>query len=188
MPAVIDSLRQEHVNMAKLLTLLERQVAIFESGARPDYDIMLGVVEYLRDWSDRWHHPKEDLVLDKLRQRDAAAADEVGELEKSHEALAELTEHFLEVIREVLREEELPRERVSGLAAEFIRSQRRHMEGEERVFLPAAERALTSEDWADIAMRMSNPEDPLFGREVEKRFEILRRDILAFDRDSAANA
>lgn len=185
MPAVIDSIRQEHVNMAKLLTLLERQIAIFESGSRPDYDIVHGVVEYLRDWSDQWHHPKEDLILDKLRERDPAAAEQVGELEKSHEALAELTEQFLDVIREVLGEEELPRDRVSGLAADFIRSQRRHMEGEEKVFLPAAERALTSEDWADIAMRTSNPDDPLFGRAVEKRFEILRRDILAFDRESA---
>ena len=188
MPAAIDALRQEHVNMAKLLTLLERQVAIFDSGQRPDYDIMLGVVEYLRDWSDRWHHPKEDLILDRLRQRDPAAAEKVGELEKGHEALADLTNQFVDVIREVLGEEELPRDRVSGLAAEFIRSQRRHMDGEEAVFLPAAERALTSEDWAEIAMRISNPEDPLFGREVEKRFEVLRRDILAFDRESAAGA
>ncbi len=186
MPAAIDSLRQEHVNMAKLLTLLERQVAIFDSGQRPDYDIMLGVVEYLRDWSDRWHHPKEDLILDRLRRRDPAGAEKVGELEKGHAALADLTNQFIETIRDVLGEEELPRERVSGLAAEFIRSQRRHMEGEEAVFLPAAERALTSQDWADIAMRISNPEDPLFGREVEKRFEILRRDILAFDREAAA--
>lgn len=172
--------------MTKLLDLLERQVAIFDSGSRPDYDILFGVVEYLRDWSDCWHHPKEDLVLEKLRLRDAAAADEVGELEKGHEALAALTEQFLDVIREVLGEEELPRDRVSKLAAEFIRSQRRHMQGEEAVFLPAAERALTSEDWADIAMRMSNPEDPLFGRTVEKRFETLRRDILALDREAAA--
>ena len=185
MPAVIDSLRQEHANMSKLLTLLERQVAIFDSGGRPDYDILLGVVEYLRDWSDRWHHPKEDLILDKLRLRDPAAAEAVGELEEHHEALAVLTEQFLAVIREILGEEELPRDRVTGLAAEFVGAQRRHMDGEERVFLPAAERALTSEDWADIAMRISNPDDPLFGRSVEKRFEVLRRDILAFDREAA---
>ena len=186
MPAAIDSLRQEHVNMSKLLTLLERQIGVFNAGGTPDYEIVAGIVEYLRDWSDHWHHPKEDIILDKLRQRDPAAAEAVGELEKGHEALAALTEQFLDLIHEVLREEELPRERVSRMAAEFILSQRRHMEGEESVFLPAAERALTSEDWADIAMRISNPEDPLFGRSVEKRFETLRRDLMAFDREVAA--
>lgn len=186
MPAVIDSLRQEHVNMAKLLNVLDRQIGVFESGSSPDYEIIFGVVEYLKEWSDRWHHPKEDLVLDKLRLRDPAAADAVGELEKHHEALAALTDQFLDVIREVLNEEELPRDRVSQLAEEFLLSQRRHMAGEEEVFLPAAERALTSQDWADIAMRMSNPEDPLFGRTVEKRFEGLRRDILALEKEATA--
>lgn len=186
MPAVIDSLRQEHANMAKLLTVLDRQITIFDAGGSPDYDIISSVVQYLRDWSDRWHHPKEDLVMDKLRQRDAKAAEAVGDLEHDHEALAALTDRFLEAIGNVLHEEELLREQVSGLAAEFLRSQRRHMQGEESVFLPAAERALTTEDWAEIAMRIGDPHDPLFGRTVEKRFEGLRRDLLALDREQAA--
>lgn len=182
MPAVIESLRKEHANMAKLLTILERQIAIFDAGGSPDYDIITGVVDYLNDWSDKWHHPKEDLLLEKLRLRDPEAAEAVGDLEKDHEALAELTDRFLEAIHEVLQEEELPREQVSQLASEFLNSQRRHMQGEEAVFLPAAERALTPEDWAEIAMQIANPEDPLFGRTVEKRFEALRRDLLELDR------
>ena len=186
MPAVIDSLRQDHANMVKLLTILDRQIAVFNSGGAPDYEIISGVVEYLKDWSDRWHHPKEDLVLDKLRLRDPAAADKVGELEQHHEALAELTDQFLTMIRDVLQEEELPRARVSQMAAQFLDSQRRHMQGEEAVFLPAAERALTTEDWAEISMRISDPQDPLFGRAVEKRFESLRRDIMALDAETAS--
>lgn len=186
MPAVIDSLRKEHANMAKLLTLLDRQFAIFDSGGSPDYQLVSTVVEYLRDWSDRWHHPKEDLVFDKLRHRDAAAAEAVGDLEAGHEALEALTKRFLDVIREVLLGGELPRDHVSRLAAEFVTSQRRHMQGEETVFLPAAERALTTEDWADIVMRIGDPRDPLFGETVEKRFERLRRDILALDNGETA--
>ena len=119
MTNIIEQIRDEHRNMAKLLDVLDRQIAIFESGGSPDYEIVFGVVEYLKDWSDRWHHPKEDLVLDKLRIRDPAAAEAVGELDKHHDALAALTDQFLEVIREVLNEEELPRDRVSRLAAEF---------------------------------------------------------------------
>ena len=187
MPAVIDSLRQDHANMVRLLAVLDRQIAIFDAGGSPDYEIVCRVVEYLSDWSDRWHHPKEDLVLDKLRLRDAKAAEAVGRLEADHEALAALTQRFLETLRAVLLEEELPRDQVSHLAHAFLQSQRRHMAGEEAVFLPAAERALEAEDWADIAMRTGDPQDPLFGRAVEKRFEALRREILALDAEDAAS-
>lgn len=183
MPAIIESLRQEHANMTKLLSLLDRQFAIFDAGGTPDYDLILRAVEYLNDWSGQWHHPKEDLVLDKLQLRDAAAAEAVGDLEADHEKLAALTAQFLGVIREVLNGEELPRDQVSRLAGKFINSQRRHMQGEEAVFLPAAERVLTAPDWADIAMRIGDPHDPLFGRTVEERFDRLRRDLMAQDRE-----
>lgn len=167
--------------MAKLLSLLDRQFAIFEAGGTPDYDLILRAVEYLGDWSGQWHHPKEDLVLDKLRRRDAGAAEAVGDLEADHEILAALTAQFFGVIREILNGEELPRDQVGRLAGNFLNSQRRHMQGEETVFLPAAERALTARDWADIALRIGDPQDPLFGRMVEKRFDRLRRDLLALD-------
>ena len=183
MPAIVDSLRQKHANMAKLLSLLDRQFVIFDSGGTPDYDLIVRAVEYLSDWSGQWHHPKEDLVLDRLRRRDAAAAEAVGDLEADHEILAALTGQFLDVIREVLHGGELPRDQVSRLACEFLNSQRRHMRGEETVFLPAAERALTARDWADIALRIGDPRDPLFGRTVEERFGRLHRDLLSHDRE-----
>lgn len=183
MPSIIDSLRQEHRNMAKLLSLLDRQFVIFDAGGTPDYDLILSAVEYLSDWSGKWHHPKEDLVLNKLRLRDSAAAEAVGDLEADHETLAALTARFMEVIREVLAGEELPRDQVSRVAVRFLDSERRHMRGEESVFLPAAERALTAEDWADIALRIGDPGDPLFGRTVKKRFDRLRGELLAQDRE-----
>ncbi len=52
MAAVIDSLRQDHANLARLLAILDRQIAIFDAGGRPDYDIIDGVVEYCHGYSD----------------------------------------------------------------------------------------------------------------------------------------
>lgn len=182
MPAVIDTLQREHANMAKLLQILDRHIDEFDAGGTPDYDVVSGIIDYLHDWSGQWHHPKEDLVLAKLRLRDSAAADRVGDLERDHEALAERTAQFREAIAEIVSGEELPREQVSKLAHGFIEAERRHMAGEEKVFLPAAERALTTEDWAEISMRVGDPKDPLFGQKVEKRFEALRRDLVELDR------
>ena len=182
MPAVIDTLRREHANMAKLLRILDRHLGEFDAGGAPDYELMSGIIDYLHDWSGQWHHPKEDLILAKLRLRDPAAAERVGDLEADHEALSERTLHFREAIADIVNDEELPRDRVSRMAHGFIDAERRHMAGEEKVFLPAAEKALTTEDWAEIAMRVGDPKDPLFGQKVEKRFEALRRDLVELDR------
>ena len=46
---IIDSLHEDHANLAKLLGALERQLALFDEGESPDYDIVRGVVDYCLD-------------------------------------------------------------------------------------------------------------------------------------------
>ena len=62
MGGILDTLRSDHANMARLLNILERQVSAFREGEAPDYEIVQGVVEYFLDYPDLCHHPKEDLL------------------------------------------------------------------------------------------------------------------------------
>ena len=182
MSEVIRVLRQDHTNLAKLLDLLEGQVAIFNEAGVPDYDIVNGVLTYCLTYPDQCHHPKEDLVLIKLQARDAQAAEEVGDLEAEHERLAAQTRRIAALVSQILLEAEVPREQFGEAAQDFLRSYRQHMKQEEEVFFPAALGALKSEDWAEILTQLADISDPMFGVRPEKRFQTLRDNILSWDR------
>lgn len=169
--------------MAKLLDAFERQIAEFDRGGTPDYDIVQGVVDYCLAFPDLYHHPKEDLVLAKLEARDTAAAEAVGDLRAEHEALGETTRHLAATVRRVLSEGEVPRETVHEVAAKFLGFYRHHIEMEEEKFFPAALEALTPEDWREIEAELGERQDPLFGQEPEERFVVLRRNILDWERE-----
>ncbi len=191
MSKVVRALRREHANVARLLGALERQLDIFDQGGTPDYDIVQGVIDYCGAYPDLYHHPKEDLVLERLRQRDPEAAAAIGELQPEHEALAELTRRFADAVDSVLREAEVSREGVHELAREFLDFYRRHIAMEEGRFFPAALEALNEQDWQEIEAQLGEREDPLFGGQPEQRFERLRQDILAWekaDAEAAGNA
>jgi hemerythrin-like domain-containing protein len=181
MAEVLRLLREEHAQLAKLLRALERQVAVLDTGEAPNYDVIRSVLDYCLSYPDLCHHPKEDLVLYKLRARDPAAAEGVGDLAAEHERLAMLTRRFLTVIHEVLRGAMMSRESVSRIAAEFVDAYRRHMAMEEDLFFPVAALTLAPEDWTSIDAQVTNEADPLFGEKVEKDFEALRDEILALD-------
>ena len=184
MTEVIAVLRKEHANISQLLDILERQVAIFDRGGSPDYDIVQGVVDYFQSYPDLYHHPKEDLVYQKLQLRDPAAANQVGDLRQEHEELAARTREFAVAVRAVLDEAQVSRASFGHWARQFIQVHRDHMAHEERLFLPAARAALTPEDWDDSRARATDQEDPLFGEEVGGRYEALRRKILEWERES----
>ena len=186
MTDVIDSLHQDHANLAKLLDALERQLALFDEGETPDYDIVRGVVNYCLDYPDLYHHPKEDLVLEHLKAADPVAAAAIGDLAAEHEDLAALTRRFADAIDAILQDIQVPRGPFEDAARRFLEAYREHMEKEERELLPAARRALGAADWAEIDARLSQPEDPLFGAPGEERFAALRQDILYWAKEGRA--
>lgn len=188
MAGIIDSLRSDHSRFTKLLDALERQVGCFEEGGLLDFEIADGVLHYCRSHPDRHHHPREDLVFDTLRRRDAAAATRLGDLRGEHARLAALTAAFGAQLDAV--EQDVPMQRTEFVAAAraFLTGYRHHIMMEEKHFFPAAERCLTPEDWNAIRARLPDAPDPLFERREDRRFEALYRDILAWDRQLPAGA
>ena len=85
MTYVIEVLRQEHRNIEKLLQVLDRELTIFDRGDRPEYEVIVRVFDYFQGYPDSCHHPKEDMIFDKLKSRDPAAASKMGDLRIEHE-------------------------------------------------------------------------------------------------------
>ena len=75
---IIELLHQEHRNIEKLLCVLERELSVFNRGDRPDYEVVLAVIDYFKDYPDSCHHPKEDIIVKKLKARDPIAAATIG--------------------------------------------------------------------------------------------------------------
>jgi hemerythrin-like domain-containing protein len=67
---VVDVLRQEHRNIERLLRVLEQELRVFDCGKRANYEAVLGVIDYFRDYPDSCHHPKDDMIFEKLKSRD----------------------------------------------------------------------------------------------------------------------
>jgi hemerythrin-like domain-containing protein len=182
MGGILETLRSDHANMARLLNILERQVSAFHEGEAPDYEIVEAVVAYFLDYPDLCHHPIEDLLartlLDKTTFKDSA----IRGLAEQHEELGGLTRRFAKVVRRVIDEAELPRDYFIRAAKEFIGSQRQHMQMEEEYFFPLAEGGLTPQDLAALDSELFDKEDPLFGGAVKGRFEALYNDIVKWER------
>ena len=80
MVKILDDLRQDHRNLAWLWDLLGRELSIFKEGGRPDYDLVEAILDYCINYPDLCHHPKENLIFDKLADRDSGVIGAIGEL------------------------------------------------------------------------------------------------------------
>lgn len=183
MTETLRRLQEDHVNIARLLEVLEHQLALFAEDGDVDYEVMEGVLEYMRRYPDLMHHPREDRVMLQLQKRDPKAAEEAGDLASEHVRLKGVTERFATALDNVLAEQEVSREAFTALGRDYVDQQRTHMQKENERFFRIAERTLTEADWAEVDADLAQTSDPLFGPQVAEEYELLRDHLLQWDRE-----
>ncbi len=87
-PAAIQIIRDEHLAIAAVVYSLRQLVRhIRDDGRAPDFRLLHAMFDYIVEYPDRWHHPKEnDYLFAALRKRNPKAGALIDELEAEHVA------------------------------------------------------------------------------------------------------
>ena len=167
--------------------MLERQTELIEKSGAPNLQLIVEIVDYFRSFPDMHHHPKEDLVLRKLRERAPGFDDEFFGLDDDHDQLSDELHGFSKTVSTLLVDPNpMTRSAFILTARSFIQREREHIAMEERFFFPAAERWLTEADWAEIDSAIVQFDDPMNAPGVGQRFVQIAKHLDAWrDTDAA---
>jgi hemerythrin-like domain-containing protein len=138
---------------------------------------MSDVVSYLTEYSDRFHHPREDAAFTRLAQRCPDMRVPLARLAQEHRVIARAGAALQKHIEAILDGSVVPREEVEVAAATYLVYYGNHIAKEEEDVLTQAAKHLTAEDWQVVKAAVPPGRDPLFGDQPEQRFRELRRRI-----------
>jgi nucleotide-binding universal stress UspA family protein/hemerythrin-like domain-containing protein len=167
----IGIIRDEHRSLAAVLHAWMHLIATARSAGTPaDRTLMRAIVRYVRDFPVALHHPKEDdYLFARLRRRTSTLDAELDELERQHERDKELVAELSTLVEREPFDLAALESAVNAYAA-FIWE---HLGREEGVILPAAQKYLKDEDWAEIDAAFSTNRDPRFGADVDRQYRRL---------------
>ncbi len=181
MVRIINDLQRDHRNTAKLLDILERELAAYDRAEQPDYEILAALADYLGGYAAVHHHPLEDAIFRRLQQADPDGATKVGDQMAEHDILAGLTGQFAETVDSIVKEMEVPRSALHDSATELLTFYRHHMAMEDSVFFPTAVEKLSEEDWQAIQAEVDARSSEALDKSREASFERLRNQILEWE-------
>ena len=167
----------DHVVFARILDLFEVQVEAFHAGERPNYELMTDIVDYLRQYGDRFHHPREEAAFNRLVERDPEMRMPVNRLLQEHRVIALAGDEILARLGEVADDVLTERAAVEAAAATYLVYYRHHLSTEEGKIMPRARTLLTSDDWAAVKAAMEEAPDPLSSPDFDERYRELRKFI-----------
>lgn len=163
MTSQIAQWHAEHGNFSLLLSIFEEQVVAFRDGGSPDYDLMLEIVTYLREFGDCYHHPREDAAFTILVARDPRMRLPINRLLQDHRVIAVAGEELVARLHQVISGAHVLRATVEAAAALYLAYYRHHIAMEEREVLPRSRLVLNAQDWDTVGRAAPSNPDPLFG-------------------------
>lgn len=174
----LSELHQDHINLTRLLDILERKVARLRDGVHPDFSLMADVVSYVGDYADQHHHPHEDIMYEIFRGREADLDQLLAECAQEHQTLKQLSGKLSESIDAILHDAVVPMERFTDQLEAFVVAEKRHLDFEEGLIFPRLEALASAVDWQQLEDRLPKPEDPLFGEHQAEQYRELYRALL----------
>lgn len=161
----------------QLLTLLRKELDLFHRGERPNYQLMQDILIYLRNYSDQYHHPREDEAFGRLARRCPDMQLPLARLQQEHRVIAHAGETLLQQINSILDGAMVARAEVEMTLATYLVYYGNHIAREEEDVLTRAAAELTPADWEAVKDAAPAGRDPVFGAHPEERYRELRRQI-----------
>ena len=178
MHRIMVELHQDHIHLIRLLKMLVRHVHVLQEDGDPDFTMMIDIVEYIRNYSDVHHHPKEDQVYKVFKENYDQATNIVDGLHNEHQQIPKVTIAFQQLLEGALNGSIIiDRNELSERVTNFIDIQMNHLNLEEQKLFPLINKVMQESDWAKVEAQMVEKDDPLFGTQVEGGYEDLHQKV-----------
>lgn len=173
----IQIIQQEHGKLWRVATTIDLVADELDAGGELAPDFFRAAFDYIEEFVNQSHHPKEDDYLFRLvRLRSPGAAGLLNRLEEQHrEGPAKL-----KALRASLTGAgQGPYGLFTHALRDYTQGLKEHIRTEERELLPLAKGVLTPADWTEVNRAFLDNQDPLFGTQAKEEFRELYHRIAA---------
>ncbi len=180
MSELMRALHTDHAHLNRLLQVLEGQTRALRRGEDPDWDRIIDILDYMIQYPDAIHHPREERLFEKALERagESGVAETIHKLSAEHETLPKRTLALRKLVDDVRDDAAiLTREEVSERIEDYIRRQRQHIVTEETSLFPLIENLLAPEDWEALQSVPVEIHDPVFGPVASEQFARLIEEL-----------
>ena len=176
----IRIIEHEHRSLAAVLhglLYVVREIRL--SGAVPNFELLTAMLDYIDNFAERFHHPKEDAYLfEHLGVRHPTAAVLIERLKQDHRSGAVKLQGLRNALLSYRSVGSGAFPEFAARVADYAAFHWNHMRIEEDELLPLAKLHLTGADWAAVDAAFLGHSDPLVGVAQEEQYQELFRRIV----------
>ncbi len=154
-------LREDHAGLSRVLREIDAQQSALRTTPETARPVLVEAMRYILVYQHSVHHPREDLLFARIRDREPMLYRNMHRLVMEHRIGQERAEALARDLARAKPEQLRGKTgvRLSKQLQDYVRHTRGHMRREEAVFYTGSARVLKASDWAAI-MVGPTPRDP----------------------------
>lgn len=147
MNILLEELRRYHHEVAIKITQIEGLLGRMrhESAGADDCKLLFKLLEALHGDAERHHHENEELIRRALLATEAPIHQRVEDIERDHQAFERIAGQH-KMLEDSTQEARV----IADTIDDFIKKYYDHMETEENIFFPVADKWLSEIQWQEI--------------------------------------
>jgi hemerythrin-like domain-containing protein len=152
----IDDLKNEHQAVLLILSIMEEIISLIQMGTDPSKKDIIGILDFLKEFADKCHHGKEEGILfPELKKTGTPETDGLiqamlSEHVTGRSLVRKMEDCFLDVPDHVT---------FTQAAIQYIVLLKNHIQKEENILFPMAEKLIPPTDMNRIFRRFEEHED-----------------------------
>ena len=176
---VLTELHQDHVNLNKLLAVLQNKLERLKHGEMPNFILLADAVDYISNYADAYHHPREDEMYAYFSDAGEPELKEaIAQCCEDHRTLKQYSTELLEAVDCILNDAVVPMDQFVAKLEAFLDHQIDHLNLEEGTIFPLLDDMTTDEQWCELEQKLPKMDDPLFGEQQKERYIELYTELL----------
>ncbi|MGG7649995.1 hemerythrin domain-containing protein [Pseudomonas sp. ES4] len=147
MNVLLKELQAYHHEVAIKITRIKELLRKMkhESDAADDCKLLFKMLEALHGDAERHHHENEELIRLALLTTEAPIHQRVKDIERDHQAFGRIAGQL-----KTLEDTTLETRVIADTVDDFIKKYFDHMDSEENIFFPLADKWLSDDQWQEI--------------------------------------
>lgn len=156
---MLSLIEQDHKQVDLLLDVLSEQLTQIKAEQEAvNFSLMGDIVQYLRSYIDKYHHPKEDLIYSYYLENYTPDVETLNRLASEHQSLNFLSRELAHSLSMIQLDSVVPFDELTVQLRRFIDKQHEHIVYENTCILPVIVDSFTADDWCHVNHLWANGE------------------------------
>lgn len=151
---MLNQLRQDHANMARMLHVLQLKQKALAAGERPNFQLVREVTDYILDYMEGFAVPLERVCSERLQALVPETQELTNRLSRDYQDLRERLVRLSDDIDMILMDAVVPMDRFNEDFGAYLEAHRGYLRDERELLFPLLREHFSSDDMERLAQAL----------------------------------